>query len=451
MDAMDSSKSNKVPTSKNQQQQSKKTLLLGKYELGRLLGRGTFAKVYLARPITGGEPVAVKVLDKAEVMSTPGMAPRVLREVTAMRRLRHPNILRLHEVLATRAKIYLVMDLAPGGDLLSLLSSHPRRRLPELAARRVFSQLASALSFCHSRGVSHRDVKLQNVLLLDSGGGNLTVKVSDFGLSALPESRREDGRLHTACGTPAYAAPEVLRRKAYDGAKADAWSCGVILFVLLAGRLPFDDSNVAEMCRKASRREYAFPEWVSPASRRLINRLLDPNPATRLAVADLVAHHPWLKRSLSVDSQLAGMLDGAPERALAFRRAAPAVNAFDIISMSPGLDLSGLFGKRDMEKRFMTTASPEKAMELIGSAGGKLGYVVVGKNSKGIECLPLGSGMAVMTVEMSEVAPPLMLVELRIEVADGDGDDEGKQQFGWEELRNELGDVVRAWHSCQDF
>ncbi|CAN6334886.1 unnamed protein product [Urochloa humidicola] len=452
MDAMDSSKSNKVPTSKNQQQQSKKSLLLGKYELGRLLGRGTFAKVYLARPITGGEPVAVKVLDKDEVMSTPGMAPRVLREVTAMRRLRHPNILRLHEVLATRAKIYLVMDLAPGGDLLSLLSSLPRRRLPELAARRVFSQLASALAFCHSRGVSHRDVKLQNILLQDSGGGNLVVKVTDFGLSALPESRREDGRLHTACGTPAYAAPEVLRRKAYDGAKADAWSCGVILFVLLAGRLPFDDSNVAEMCRKASRREYAFPEWVSPAARRLISRLLDPNPATRLTVADLVgaAAHPWLKRSLSVDSQLAGMLHGEPERALAFR-AAPAVNAFDIISMSPGLDLSGLFGKRDREKRFMTTASPEETVELIGRAGGKLGYVVVGKNSKGIECLPLGSGMAAMTVEMSEVAPQLMLVELRIEVADGDGDDEGKKPFGWEELRQELGDVVRAWHSCQDF
>ncbi|CAN6356896.1 unnamed protein product [Urochloa humidicola] len=207
------------------------------------------------------------------------------------------------------------------------------------------------------------------------------------------------------------------------------------------------------MCRKASRREYAFQEWVSPAARRLISRLLDPNPGTRITVADLVgaAAHPWLKRSLSVDSQLAGMLDGAPERALAFRAPAPAVNAFDIISMSPALDLSGLFSKRDREKRFMTTASPEKAMELIGSAGGKLGYVVVGKNSKGIECLPLGSGMAVMTVEMSEVAPPLMLVELRIEVADGDGDDEGKQHFGWEELRNELGDVVRAWHSCQDF
>ncbi|TVU04128.1 hypothetical protein EJB05_50292, partial [Eragrostis curvula] len=439
---------------------SSKSLLLGKYELGRLLGRGMFAKVYLARPIAGGEPVAVKVIDKAEVLATtPGMAPaRVLREVAAMRRLRHPNVLRLHEVLATRARIYLVMDLAPGGDLLSRLAALPRRRLPESAARRAFAQLVAALAYCHARGVAHRDVKPQNVLLDDRGD----LKLSDFGLAALqfagaaPLDSDDGGLLRTACGTPAYAAPEVLRRKAYDGAKADAWSCGVILFVLLAGRLPFDDANIGDMLRKAQRREYELPEWVSPPARRLVSRLLDPNPATRVAVEALAAHHPWFKRSLSVDSQLGGLLDGAPERALEFFRPAPAaVNAFDIISMSPGLDLSGLFGKRDREKRFMTTASPEKTMERLGRAAGKLGYVVVGKK-KGLECclpLPIGgrsAGIAAMSVEMSQVAPQLMLVEMRVEMDDGDGDGEEKC-FGWEELRMELGDVVRAWHSCQDF
>jgi carbon catabolite-derepressing protein kinase len=280
-------------------------------------------------------------------------------------------------------------------------------------------------------------------VLLD-GAGSL-VKVSDFGLSALlPDSLRNDGRLHTACGTPAYAAPEVLCRRAYDGAKADAWSAGVILFVLLAGRLPFDDANVAAMCRKAQRQEFEFPEWVSPPARRLASRLLDPNPDTRLAVADLAAgHHPWFKRSLSLDSQI-----GQPERALEFR--APAINAFDIISMSPGLDLSGLFGKGGREKRFMTTASPEQTLEQLGRAGGKLGYVVVGKQ-KGVECLSIGTGLAVMmSVEMSEVAPPLMLVELQLEVTDGNCDG-ARQKFGWEELRMELGDVVRAWYSGQDF
>ncbi|KAL6637256.1 hypothetical protein ACP70R_024828 [Stipagrostis hirtigluma subsp. patula] len=416
--------------------------LLGKYELGRLLGRGTFAKVYQARCLAGGDPVAVKVLDKPELAAT-GMAARVLREVSAMQRLRHPNVLRLHEVLATRSKVYLVMELAPGGDLLSRLASLPARRLPEHAARRVFLQLVSALIYCHARGVSHRDVKPQNVLL--DADGNL--KVSDFGLAALPDSLRDDGRLHTACGTPAFAAPEVLRRKAYDGAKADAWSCGVILFTLLAGRLPFDDSNIADMCRKAHRREYAVPRWVSQPARRLVARLLDPNPATRLAVAEL-ASHPWFKRSLSVDSQLGGLLGGQPERELAFQ-APPALNAFDIISMSPGLDLSGMFGesRRSREKRFMTTATPEQTVERLGRAGAKLGYFMVGK--KGVERLPLGglslSGLVAMSMEMSEVSPALMLVELRLEGGDGDE----VEAFGWEELRAELGDVAMAWHGCE--
>ena len=201
------------------------------------------------------------------------------------------------------------------------------------------------------------------------------------------------------------------------------------------------------MCRKAHRREFEFPEWVSQPARRLVSRLLDPNPATRVALATLTTQ-PWFKRSLSLDSQLGGLLNGQQERALAFQ--APAMNAFDIISMSSGLDLSGLFDQRNREIRFMTAASPERTLEELGRAGGKLGYVMVGKN--GVECLTLGGlpGLAAMTVEMSELAPPLMLVELRLEVADGDGDGEG-QGFGWEELRHELGDVVRTWHSCQDF
>ncbi|VAI27443.1 unnamed protein product [Triticum turgidum subsp. durum] len=378
---------------------SKGTPLLGKYELGRLLGRGTFAKVYFAHPVTGGEPVAVKVIDKAEVMGMEGMAPRVLREVVAMRRLRHPGVLRLHEVLATRSRIYLVMELAPRGDLQSMLAALPNRRFSEKAARRVFVQLTAALAHCHARGVTHRDVKPQNVLL--DSAGNLKV--------------------------------------------SDAWSCGVMLFVLLAGRLPFDDANIPDMCRKAHRRDYEVPPWVSPPARRLVHRLLDPNPATRVSVEALAATHPWfVKRSLSLDSQLDGLLDGQPERALAFR--APAVNAFDIISMSQGLDLSGLFGgSKSREKRFMTTASPEQTLEQLSRASGKLGYVVVGK--KGVGCQRRPPGRPAISVGISELVPPLMLVEMRLEMDDGDGE---VQVFGWDQLRVELGDVVRAWHSCED-
>ncbi|KAF7056718.1 hypothetical protein CFC21_064098, partial [Triticum aestivum] len=172
--------------------------------------------------------------------------------------------------------------------------------LPERAARRVFLQLVSAIIYRHVRGVTHRDVKQRNVLL--NADGNL--KVCDFGLAALPESHRDNGRLHTTCGTPAFAAPEVLYRKGYDGVKPDACSCGVILYVLLAGRLPAVRrlQHHQDVQEGAPPRVHA-PGVVSPPTLRLVSRLLHPNPATRLTVAEL-SSHPWFKRSLSLDSQL---------------------------------------------------------------------------------------------------------------------------------------------------
>ncbi|XP_047171190.1 CBL-interacting serine/threonine-protein kinase 7-like [Vigna umbellata] len=261
--------------------------ILGRYQLTRFLGRGKFAKVYQARSLVDGATVAVKVIDKSKTVDA-AMEPRIVREIDAMRRLQnHPNILKIHEVLATKTKIYLVVDYAGGGELFSKLSRCGR--LPESRARRYFSQLVSALLFCHRHGIAHRDLKPQN-LLLDAAGD---LKVSDFGLSALPEHLR-DNLLHTACGTPAFTAPEVLRRVGYDGSKADAWSCGVILYNLLAGHLPFDDSNIPAMCRRISRRDYQFPAWISKSARSLIHQLLDPNPKSRISL-DRVFDNRWLR------------------------------------------------------------------------------------------------------------------------------------------------------------
>ena len=119
-------------------------------------------------------------------------------------------------------------------------------KLGEDVERKYFRQLVNAVDFCHSRGVYHRDIKPEN-LLLDE---NENLKVSDFGLSALAESRRKDGLLHTICGTPAYVAPEVIKRKGYDGEKADVWSCGVILYVLMAGYLPFEEADLPALYRR---------------------------------------------------------------------------------------------------------------------------------------------------------------------------------------------------------
>ncbi|XP_023637576.1 pentatricopeptide repeat-containing protein At5g21222 isoform X3 [Capsella rubella] len=158
-------------------------------------------------------------------------------------------------------------------------------------ARRYFQQLINAVDYCHSRGVYHRDLKPEN-LLLDAQGN---LKVSDFGLSALSQQVGGNGLRHIACGIPNYAAPEVLNDQDYDGAKADLWSCGVILFVLLAGYLPFEDSSLTTLYKKISSAEFRFPTWPSSGAKNLIIRILDPNPITRITIPEIL-EDAWFKK-----------------------------------------------------------------------------------------------------------------------------------------------------------
>lgn len=330
--------------------------LMQKYELGRLLGQGTFAKVYHARNRKTGQHVAVKILDKGKVMKI-GLMDQIKREISVMRLVRHPNVVRLYEVMASKSKIYFVIEYASGGELFNKVA---KGKLKEDAARRYFQQLIAAVDFCHSRGVYHRDLKPEN-LLLDEQSGNL--KVSDFGLSALAESRRQDGLLHTTCGTPAYVAPEVISKRGYDGEKADIWSCGVILFVLLAGYLPFHDTNLVTMYGKISRGEFKCPFWFPEEVKRLMPKILDPNPNTRISVAKLM-ENSWFKRGFkptkipvsvpapddqesSGGSMLEDIFNPVDDHEDEARNSSimkpTSMNAFDIISQSPRFNLSGLF------------------------------------------------------------------------------------------------------------
>ncbi|KAL2899946.1 CBL-interacting serine/threonine-protein kinase 11 [Bienertia sinuspersici] len=257
-----------------------KPVLFGKYELGRLLGRGGFAKVYHGRDVNNSKSVAVKSVSKQKIFKT-NLTAHVKREVAIMRRLRHPHIIRLHEVLATKSKIYFVMDFAKGGELFAKVS---KGRFSEDLSRRYFHQLISAIGYCHSRGVYHRDLKPEN-LLLDE---NWNLKISDFGLSAVKDQTKSDGLLHTMCGTPAYVAPEILAKKGYDGAKVDIWSCGIILFVLSAGYLPFNDTNLMNLYRKIYRGDFRCPKFMSPELKNLLGRLLDTNPDTRITIQEIM-------------------------------------------------------------------------------------------------------------------------------------------------------------------
>ncbi|CAI0399495.1 unnamed protein product [Linum tenue] len=437
----------------------KPSVLTARYEIGRLLGQGTFAKVYYARSITTNQSVAIKVIDKDKVLKV-GLADQIKREISVMRIARHPNVLQLYEVMATKSKIFFIVEYAKGGELFNKVA---KGRLKEDAARKYFQQLINAVEFCHSRGVYHRDIKPENQLLDE----NENLKVSDFGLSALAESRRQDGLLHTTCGTPAYVAPEVINRKGYDGAKADIWSCGVVLYVLLAGYLPFHDSNLMELYRKIGKAEFKCPNWFAPEVRRLLSKILDPNPNTRISMAK-IKESSWFRKGLSSNKQRkpeeAETQDMAPlsgdgsgpssnnssmlfEEAKQEQLVKPSnLNAFDIISLSAGFDLSGLF-EEDLLRKETRFTSKQPASVIISRLEdtGKLLNMKVTKREPGLlrmEGVSEGrKGLLTIDAEIFEVAPNFHLVEVK----KTNGDTLEYQKIVKDGMRPALNDIVWVW------
>lgn len=407
-------------------------VLHGKYELGRLLGHGTFAKVYHARNLKTGTSMAMKVVGKEKVIKV-GMMDQIKREISVMKMVKHPNIVELHEVMASKSKIYFAMELVRGGELFSKIS---RGRLREDLARVYFQQLISAIDFCHSRGVYHRDLKPENLLLDDDGN----LKVTDFGLSAFSEHLKQDGLLHTTCGTPAYVAPEVIGKKGYNGAKADLWSCGVILYVLLAGFLPFQDENIMAMYRKIYRGDFKCPPWFSSEARRLITKLLDPNPSTRITTSKIM-ESSWFKKSIprTMITKEEQEFDEGNEKL----KQSETLNAFHIISLSEGFDLSPLFEEKKREEkeemRFATTrpaSSVISKLEEVAMAGK---FSVRKSESRvrlqGQECGR--KGKLALTAEIFALTPSFLVVEVKKD----HGDTLEYNQFCSKELRPALKDI----------
>ncbi|MFQ6631667.1 hypothetical protein Gotur_008800, partial [Gossypium turneri] len=375
---------------------------VGKYQVGRTIGEGTFAKVKFARNSETGEPVALKILDKDKVLKHK-MAEQIKREIATMKLIKHPNVIRLHEV------------------------NHGR--MIENEARRYFQQLINAVDYCHSRGVYHRDLKPEN-LLLDAYGN---LKVSDFGLSALSRQVRDDGLFHTSCGTPNYVAPEVLDDQGYDGAMADLWSCGVILFVLLAGYLPFDDSNLINLYRKISVAEFTCPPWLSLSAMKLITRILDPNPMTRITIPEILQDE-WFKKGYkppvfeekddtNLDDVEAVFKDSEEHHVMEKRKEEEeeqptTMNAFELISMSKGLNLENLFDAEQgfkRETRFTSKCPANEIIHKIEAAAKPLGFYVHKKNYKmRLESSKAGrKGNLNVATEIFQMAPSLHMVELR--------------------------------------
>ncbi|PWA84300.1 Calcium/calmodulin-dependent/calcium-dependent protein kinase [Artemisia annua] len=373
--------------------------LFGKYEVGKLLGYGAFAKVYHGWDIESQQSVAIKAINKHRIIKV-GLTKHIKREISAMRRLRHPNIVRLHEVLANQKKIYFVLEYAKGGELFSKVS---RSRFSEVLSRRYFQQLISAIGYCHSRGVYHRDLKPEN-LLLDE---NWNLKVTDFGLSWVTEQVKSDELLHTMCGTPAYVAPEILAKKGYDGAKVDIWSCGIILYVLNAGYLPFNDPNLMVMYRKIYKGEFRVPRWTSPELKHFLSRLLDTNPHTRITVQEILSH-PWFK----IGYKEARVSFSHFEMKYDVGRSGN-LNAFDIISFSSGYNLGGLFEEQDDGEMFLSAVEPQVIIERVAEVAAAERLTVVMRKEW---CVQIDGGHYcnfTLTMEIKRLTDELVVVDVR--------------------------------------
>ncbi|XP_016474051.1 CBL-interacting serine/threonine-protein kinase 24 isoform X1 [Nicotiana tabacum] len=397
---------------------------LGKYELGRTIGEGTFAKVKFAQNTQTGENVAVKILAKSTILKH-RMVEQIKREISIMKIVRHPCIVRLHEVLASQTKIYIIQEFVTGGELFDKIVH--QGRISEDEARRYFQQLIDAVAHCHSKGVYHRDLKPEN-LLLDCQGN---LKVSDFGLSALPQQGVE--LLHTTCGTPNYVAPEVLSNRGYDGAAADVWSCGVVLYVLMAGYLPFDEADLHTLYTKINAAEFSCPFWFSPGATSLIRKIIDPNPRTRIKIEG-IRRDPWFRKNyMPVRAKADEVVNLDDVRAVfddiedAFvseksenSDSGPFVmNAFEMITLSQGLNLSALFDRRQdyvkRQTRFVSRQPAKVIIATIEAAAESLGLKVHTRNYKtrieGVTANKAGQFAVVM--EVFQVVPSLFMVDVR--------------------------------------
>lgn len=256
---------------------------VGFYELEKTIGKGNFAVVRLANHVITKTKVAIKIIDKTHLDEE--NLKKIFREVQIMKLLHHPHIIRLYQVMETEKMIYLVTEYADKGEIFDyLVATGP---MPEDIARRKFKQIVSAVHYCHERHVVHRDLKAEN-LLLDS---EMNIKIADFGFS----NHFEPGKkLSTWCGSPPYAAPELFEGKQYDGPKADIWSMGVVLYVLVCGALPFDGKTLQSLRTSVLSGKFRVPYFMTTECEQLIRQMLVVDPDKRWSIRQVV-HHRWMR------------------------------------------------------------------------------------------------------------------------------------------------------------
>ncbi|XP_075693751.1 serine/threonine-protein kinase BRSK2 isoform X5 [Rhinoderma darwinii] len=254
---------------------------VGPYRLEKTLGKGQTGLVKLGIHCVTCQKVAIKIVNREKLSESVLM--KVEREIAILKLIEHPHVLKLHDVYENKKYLYLVLEHVSGGELFDYLVK--KGRLTPKEARKFFRQIISALDFCHSHSICHRDLKPENLLLDEKNN----IRIADFGMASLQVG---DSLLETSCGSPHYACPEVIRGEKYDGRKADIWSCGVILFALLVGALPFDDDNLRQLLEKVKRGIFHMPHFIPPDCQNLLCGMIEVDPFKRLTLEN-IQKHSW--------------------------------------------------------------------------------------------------------------------------------------------------------------
>ncbi|XP_032805020.1 serine/threonine-protein kinase BRSK2-like isoform X1 [Petromyzon marinus] len=254
---------------------------VGPYRLEKTLGKGQTGLVKLGVHCVTGRKVAIKIVNREKLSESVLM--KVEREIAILKLIEHPHVLKLYDVYENKKYLYLVLEHVSGGELFDYLVK--KGRLTPKEARKFLRQIISALDFCHSHSICHRDLKPENLLLDEKNN----IRIADFGMASLQVG---DNLLETSCGSPHYACPEVIRGEKYDGRKADVWSCGVILFALLVGALPFDDDNLRQLLEKVKRGVFHMPHFIPPDCQNLLRGMIEVDTNKRLTL-EQVQKHSW--------------------------------------------------------------------------------------------------------------------------------------------------------------
>ena len=276
---------------------NKKKLNKGPYLLGQALGEGAFAKVRLATQIHIKEKCAIKIVDK-RFLENINDIQRLRKEIKILKKIRHKNIIQLYDIMESKTNLYFVMEYCKGGELFDYIVK--KKKLTEKEACIFFHQIINGVEYLHEQGIIHRDLKPENLLLDEKN----QIKISDFGLSTF---YTKDNFLQTACGTPSYAPPEMLEGLQYNGEASDIWSCGIILYAMLCGSLPFTESKEDIIVEKIKKHDYKIPDYLSKEAQDILNHILKINPLERFNI-ESIKKHPWfnsvkphLIKGISVD------------------------------------------------------------------------------------------------------------------------------------------------------